>query len=405
MRRASVPTLLFAASACFFSLNAFSVRATFAAYALLALLALLRAPTLFARQQRLPAIVAYWLLSVSSAFLVSAFGDFYANFFVKFVLIQTYVALAFWLFASGVLAMRSLERTCETLIYVHATFFIVQLGCYLAFGHFIDFDSYIRESDSEALYATKALSDSLISIRALGLYSEPSFYAMTVVPAGAILLLAKRRMTAATIVAFATALLSFSIAAILICALLGGVHFLAGRTSIRIKLVIAAVALAIAPAMYGVYDKRVNQSADYDALGSRTLVLRELRERDALADVFGSGLFWDERNNVGKTHLRGYQVRDSSFYVYLLFATGVAGATAFVGALFMLFRRRGRRSLLPYLLPLLLFKFHALYGMLWLTLLMFVVVAGHAERLPERRERPGTGTGTGRLSATGASGP
>lgn len=139
-------TLLFAASACFFSLNAFSVRATFAAYALLALLALLRAPTLFARQQRLPAIVAYWLLSVSSAFLVSAFGDFYANFFVKFVLIQTYVALAFWLFASGVLAMRSLERTCETLIYVHAAFFIVQLGCYLAFGHFIDFDSYIREA-------------------------------------------------------------------------------------------------------------------------------------------------------------------------------------------------------------------------------------------------------------------
>lgn len=403
MRRASVPTLLFAASACFFSLNAFSVRATFAAYTLLALLALLRAPTLFARQQRLPAIAAYWTLCVSIAFIVSAFGDFYANFFVKFVLIETYVALAFWMFASGVLSMRSLERTCETLIYVHAAFFVAQLGCYLAFGHFIDFDSYIRESDSEALYATKALSDSLISIRALGLYSEPSFYAMTVVPAGTVLLLAKRRMTAATIVAFATALLSFSIAAILICALLGGVHFLAGRTSMRIKLVIAAVALAIAPAMYGVYDKRVNQSADYDAVGSRTLVLRELSERDALADVFGNGLFWDERNNVGKTHLRGYQVRDSSFYVYLLFATGIAGVAAFFGTLFMLFGKRGRRRLLLYLLPLLLFKFHALYGMLWLTLLMFVVVAGHAERLPERRERPGTGTGW--LSATGASGP
>ncbi|KWZ44700.1 hypothetical protein WS72_04010 [Burkholderia savannae] len=402
MRRASVPTLLFATSACFFSLNAFSVRASFAAYALLAVLALFRAPTLFARQHRLPAIAAYWMLSVSAAFIVSAFGDFYANFYVKFVLIETYIALAFWLFASGVLSMRSLERTCEALIYVHAAFFLVQLGYYLISGHFIDFDSYVRESDSEALYATKALSDSLISIRALGLYSEPSFYAMTVVPAGVVLLLAKRRMAAATIVAFATALLSFSIAAIIVCALLFGVHFLAGRSSIRIKLVIVAVALAIAPAMYGVYDKRVNQSADYDALGSRTLVLRELSARDALADAFGNGLFWDERNNVGKTHLRGYQVRDSSFYVYLLFATGGVGVTAFFGALFMLFRRRGRRRLLLYLLPLLLFKFHALYGMLWLTLLMFVVVAGHAghaERSPERRER----AGTGRLSATGAS--
>ncbi|WP_321791673.1 hypothetical protein [Burkholderia pyrrocinia] len=376
-------TLLFSASVLFFSLNAFSVRATFAAYFLLCALAFLRAPTLLKHQRHLFPVCTYWLISTCLAFILSAFGDFYVNFYIKFLLIQTYVALSYWMFAGGVLTRHSLDTACRTLIYVHAAFFTFQLVYYLASGTFIDFDSYVRESDSEALYATKALSDSLISIRALGLYSEPSFYAMTVIPSGVILLLSQRRITLAPVVAFATALLSFSVASMAVCAALCGLHILAGRGRLRIRIAVVAVALACTPWLYSVYDQRINQSVDYDAVGSRTLVLTELTERDVVAGVFGGGLFWDERNNVGKTHLRGYQVRDSSFYIYLVFAAGVAGFVVFFGTLFVVFRQPGRRRYLLYLLPILLFKYHVLYGMLWLTILLFVVLAG--QDAPRRR--------------------
>jgi len=58
-----------------------------------------------------------------------------------------------------------------------------------------------------------------------------------------------------------------------------------------------------------------------------------------------------------------------------VFAAGVAGFVVFFGTLAMLFRRKGRRKYLLYLLPILLFKYHVLYGMLWLTILLFVVLA------------------------------
>jgi hypothetical protein len=397
MRRNNGATYLFAASIFSFSLNAFSVRATFSAYFFICILAFARAPSILSRQRGIFAVSIYWLVSVSLTYILSAFGDFYVNFYLKFIMIQTYISLIYIMFSCGVLNLKMVENACAALIYIHAAFFIFQLFYYLATGVFIDFDSYVREADSDALYATKALSDSLISIRALGLYSEPSFYAMTVVPAGVFLLLSRRRLTLASVVAFSTAFLSLSIAAIIVCGLITLVHLMLGKSSTRVKLLIVVAALLCVPTMYDVYDKRVNQSIDYDAAGSRTLVLSELKERDTMSSLVGSGLFWDERNNVGITHLRGYQVRDSSFYIYLLFGAGVFGTTIFIFALSMIFRKRGRRRYLFYLFPILLFKFHALYGMLWLTLLMFVILVDHvpfaSARYGSGRQIPDTGHG------------
>lgn len=344
---------------------------------------------MLAQQNGLPKILAYGSAILCLSFIQSAFGDFYPNYFIKFIFIQTYVALIFWMFRSQTLSLAALTRACETLIYVHAAFFLFQLAVYLLTGHFIDFDSYIREASSEALYESKALSDSLIPIRAVGLFSEPSFYAMTVVPAGVVLLLAKRRVTFATCLAFFTALLSFSIAAILVCAILCIVHVFFGRVSVRLKMATIIVAVLCASPLYTVYDRRINQSEDYDAVASRTRVFNELAVRDPVSGMFGNGLFWDERNNVGTTHLRGYEVRDSSFYVYMIFSAGVVGATAFFVALFAMFRGRGRRQYLLYLLPLLLFKYHFLHGMLWLTLLLFLILSREVPmgRSPKRRKR------------------
>jgi len=389
MRRASVSTFLFAASIAFFSLSAFSVRAAACAYFLIGALAFLKMPTLLARQIGLAPVLAYWATILCLSFIQSAFGDFYPNYFIKFIFIQTYIALMFWMFRSKILTLGSLTRACEILIYVHAAFFIFQLTYYLLTGHFIDFDSYVREGSAEALYETKTLSDSLIPIRALGLFSEPSFYAMTVVPAGIVLLLAKRQLTFATCLAFFTALLSFSVAAIIVCAMLCIVHLFLGRVSVRLKIATILVAVLCTPPLYTVYDRRVNQSEDYNAVASRTLVFNELAVRDSVSGMFGNGLFWDERNNVGKTHLRGYEVRDSSFYVYMIFSAGAVGATVFFGSLLALFNGHGRRRYLLYLLPILLFKYHFLHGMLWLTLLLFLVVSREIPmgRHPGRRKR------------------
>jgi hypothetical protein len=380
MRRGNFSTFIFSVSVLFFSLNEFSVRATFVAYLSLSILFIVRAPTMFLYQRYMLRACVYWVLMVSVSFILSAFDDFYMNYFIKFILIQTYVSIIFLMFISGVLSMRSMERACQTLILVHALFFVFQLGYYLLTGTFVDFDSYVRESSSEALYATKALSDSLISIRALGLFSEPSFYAMTVLPAGVVLLLLKRRFTVFTSLAFSTALLSFSVASMIVCAIILAVHFLYGRSGMRFKLIVLVAAILSAPTLYSVYDKRVNHSVDYDAVASRTQVFNELAERDITDKIFGNGLFWDERNNVGKTHMRGYEVRDSSFYVYLVFSTGVVGCTLFWTTLLAFFRERQKRRYLYYMLPLLLFKFHVLYGMLWITLVMFMVLAGRTNR-------------------------
>jgi len=253
-------TFLFAISITFFSLAPFSVRATFCAYLALCLLALWRMQQMLASAGNGVKAIALGVVVVCYAFLMSAFHDFYWNFFLKFVFIQIYIALIFWMFNSGVLNLRSMLRACEFLIYVHAGFFLLQLIYFIATGHFIDFDSYIRESASESLYETKALADSLIPIRAVGLYSEPSFYSMTVVPAGIVVLLIQRRITLASGLAIATSVLSMSIAAVLICAILGAVHIVVGKISTALKIAIVATAIVLAVPLYKVYDLRVNQS-------------------------------------------------------------------------------------------------------------------------------------------------
>jgi hypothetical protein len=387
MRRGNFSTFMFSVSILFFSLNAFSVRATFVSYLSLSVLFIVRAPTMFLSQRYMLRACVYWVLMVSVSFALSAFDDFYMNYFVKFILIQTYVSLIFWMFMSGVLSMRSMERACQTLILVHAFFFISQLSYYLLTGTFVDFDRYVRESSSDALYATKALSDSLISIRALGLFSEPSFYAMTVLPAGVVLLLLKRRFTKFTALAFLTSLLSFSVAAIIVCTIILAIHFFYGRSGMRFKMAVLAAAILCTPPLYSVYDQRVNNSVDYDAVASRTQVFNELAERDITDQIFGNGLFWDERNNVGKTHMRGYEVRDSSFYVYLIFSTGAVGCILFWTTLLVFFREQHKRRYLYYMLPLLLFKFYVLYGMLWITLVMFAVLASQGLPTVGRSER------------------
>lgn len=325
------------------------------------------------------------LASTAIVWSISILHDFYLNFFIKFFFVQIYIAAVYICFKSAVVGCSELRKACQVLIFIHAAFFLFQVGYFLATGDFIDLNNYVREVESESLYMTKALEGRAIGIRGVGLFSEPSFYAMAVLPAAAVLLAIDRRITVPIIIALGTATLSLSIAAIFVVALLGTVFLVACKGSRWVKVAILAAALAASPFLFEFYNLRVTESVDYDAISSRQSVFEEFKQREWNADVFGAGFFWDETSRVGVTGLWGYHVRDSSFLVYLYFASGVLGCGLFATILARIFR--GCFVELLFFLPLLLFKFHILFGLLWFTLASFYQICLW-RRVAEREHAP-----------------
>lgn len=303
---------------------------------------------------------------------ISILDDFYLNFFVKFLLIQIYVAAIYLSFSAGVVRREDLAFTCRFIIYLHAAFFLAQFLYFLATKQYLDFNNYVREVESESLYMTKALEGQSIGIRATGLFSEPSFYGMVVLCPATLLIAMDRRLSLAALLAFITAFLSLSVAVIIVGAMIIGVFLFFGRSPLWVRIVIIFAMLAIAPYLWDFYQVRVVDASDYDAVASRQLVFDVLARRGWGSKLFGTGFFWDESKQLLGTSLRGYHVRDSSFFVYLYFASGVVGCLLFSCAILYIFRRRWIELFL--FLPLLLFKFHILFGMFWFLIIAFWAV-------------------------------
>lgn len=297
--------------------------------------------------------------------------EVYFNFYIKFLFFTIYLLLFISAVRGKMITGEQVVFSCNIFISIHSACFLLQLAYYQAVGEYIDFDSYIRESASEALYKTKALEDLFISIRATGLFSEPSFYAMTVLPVTLLLTLHQKKLTLITLVGFLTVVASFSIAAIFISLLaLTLVAVVIKSKKIYVLGVVAAIAIA-SPLLLTVYNKRVIESVDYDAIYSRQLIFNEFRVRDVADNIMGSGFFWDESSPVGKTMMQGYHTRDSSFYVYMFFTSGVFGLVFL--CLVIALPLRGNMKYAAALALLFLFKFHVLSGALWLTVVLVVV--------------------------------
>lgn len=352
------------------SLSYFSVRATIICHSSLFLIYFINAKKISTIK-----INKFWLATLiiinTLALLISIRHEVHINFYIKFLLFTTYSLLFLVAIRNKLITSSQVVFSCNFFIIIHSFCFLIQLATYLTTGKYIDFDSYIRESTSEALYATKALEDLFISIRATGLFSEPSFYAMTVLPATLLLALHQKKITPITVAGFLTTVASLSIAAILISLLALALTFITIKSK-KIYIIAVAFAIAIAsPLLFTVYEKRIIESVDYDAVYSRQLIFNEFKVRGITNNLFGNGFFWNESFPVGKTMMQGYHTRDSSFYVYMFFTSGALGLALLFIAVTLPLRRNIKYAIA--LAILFLFKFHVLSGALWLTITLVAI--------------------------------
>ncbi|QLC74728.1 hypothetical protein LPB260_14195 [Pseudomonas sp. LPB0260] len=308
--------------------------------------------------------------------------DVYVNYYIKFFALSLYALLFCSIIKCRVISVADLIVSCNALVATHVTFFLVQLIVYQVFGFYINFDNYVRESASEALYLSRALEGMYISIRATGLFSEPSFYAMVVLPVSLFLILHQKKLTIITALGIVSVMAGLSIAALAV-SFLALIIILAVVKGGRLYLIgILSLTLLASSFIFEVYKRRVVDSVDYDAVYSRQLVFKEFKVRGAVDNFLGSGFFWDERHPLGRNMLSGAHVRDSSFYVYAFFTSGAFGLVALLlGLLAFIYRNPKYGAALSIIL---LFKYHVLSGALWLVLILlfaFVYVEGKESKV------------------------
>lgn len=368
---------LLAASLTALSLSYFSVRATAVCYITIAIIYILKISKALPFKLKKTWLYIF-LLSHIGILLLSIRHEVHATTYIKFFLLSAYSFALLVAIRNKYINKDQFIFSCNAFICIHAIFFLVQFIYYHTSGHYLNFDSYIRESTSTALYETKALSDLLITIRATGLFSEPAFYALTVLPISVLVSLHQKRLTLFTTLGFITSVASLSIAAILVGALSLILLILTSRANkIYIVLVIAFAAVSF-PLISTVYNKRIIEAVDYDAIYSRKIIFNEFSIRGLENNLFGSGFFWDESKQTGKTPLWGFHIRDSSFFVYTFYTAGLAGLLTLLGTITLIARRNPKYA--AAICALLLFKFHVVSGSLWLT---FIICAAlmHFEKI------------------------
>lgn len=236
-----------------------------------------------------------------------------------------YLLMLHALLTSKIFTKDDLVYCFKVVVLVNSACFLAQFSVYELTGYLIDFNAFIREKEAHTIYGSRSLEDFIIGIRATGLYSEPSFYAMSVFPTAITISLYEKRMGKTLIVALITCLLSLSIAAIAIVLLSLLVYYKVTKSNRFLMLIILTCLLITLPFLYEFIISRLYDNADYDAIGLRLAILDEFDARTLANDIFGSGYFWDENKPIGNIGLTGARIRDSSFYVYTYFSGGVMG--------------------------------------------------------------------------------
>ncbi len=350
----------------FFSLSTFSYRAAALSFLFLAIPLILKKKEVKLTASKKTSIAC--ISTTAFILLVSAPNEINALYAIKFTAMIFYSWLLCTLIFSGILKNPMLCSAAKFFIYAHSLFFTLQLVFYMATGSFIDFNNMVREEESRVLWSSQALHGFIIPIRATGLFSEPSFYSMTVLPIALILAIHEKKISPPVIIGFATCILSLSMAALIISLISILLIIALSKKSKILNAVIALIVITSSPALYGVFSNRIFESADYDAVASRIMIFEEFKQRGLVKNIFGSGFLWDEDKPIGATGLKGYHTRDSSFFINIIFSSGFIGLLASLSFLLFIFRKKIRY--LAALLVILLFKLSILHAVLWLTLAM-----------------------------------
>lgn len=343
-----------------FSLGAFNLKAVVFAYLLLGYYIIINGGIKPLNDEVIYAgliLLIFYAITVS----ISVFHHAYFKYLIKpfFLLFYAYLILVTFIQATS---DEVITFALKFLIIIHSIFFLTQLIGYQVTGTVFDFNNYVRSIESDSLYFSKALEGAYLGIRAGGLFSEPSFYAMTVVPASILLAMKYKTIAGVSLIGFVTSILSMSVAAWSVVGIFIFLFFCTGNEGWKIRLLVFVLLIVATPFAYEFFEKRVLLASDYDAIASRSAIFDEITLRSGWNNVFGSGFYWDDRFPQGLTKLWGYQIRDSSFYVYLFYGGGLVFTTIFILTIFLIARKNW--SSLIYILPIFLFKFHILYGLI-----------------------------------------
>lgn len=301
-------------------------------------------------------------------FCFSVFNEIYLNYLIKVFLIFIYFhMLGSFLIRSNSLSL--LKGVITWVLVIHMAAFYLQFIISNVFGFYIDFDSYIRDQDSASLHLTRSLDGLWISSRGGGVFSEPSFYSMLVLPLSSFLIYLNRRFDVVSSLGFFSIFLSLSMAGITIAIFAFLVVVAYGMVPRKYLFPIVFFSIVMFPIVYQVYELRIVESVDYNAIEYRSAIFDELARRDFFTTLFGAGFLWDETQLQGMLRLEGAEIRDASFLVYLTYGGGWLGVAIFTT--FILFTFKSKRFLLLFL-PFFLFKYHFVTSILW-----FVIFFGY----------------------------
>nr|PMI53766.1 hypothetical protein BCU42_20235 [Vibrio splendidus] len=252
----------------------------------------------------------------------------------------------------------------HNLLIFHVGSFVLQVSYYVVFDDYLNLSDFVRFDEADTLHMSKALENMSLGVRFTGFFTEPSFYSMLVLPISFLILKISPKSKVAFFGIF-TSLLSLSVASIIIA--IFSVLFLNIRKVSFIKLTWSiAFLLFILVFSYDFIIERVVYSSDYDAISSRSYIFYEIMKRGLYEQVLGYGIFFDSSKTHGYYMLEGYHIRDSSFYVYVLYTVGLMGMFFFITSLLYLIKVDWL-----FVLPFFLFKYHVLSSVFYIVIFVF----------------------------------
>lgn len=352
----------------FFSVASFSIKSGVFAYATLVFAVFLLGKRFLPGRLSLRWLVFFILLSVYITAHTLFSQQLFVLYLIKYYLFILYVGIVCYLFSSYVITIAAIDAASKVYLVLHLILFFLQLIIYLVTGEYLDFNNMLREEYANTAYISRDVVGLIIPIRATGVFSEPSFFSMSILPFVAFI---HYRKCSPKLVYLGTltSLLSLSAAAIVIT-LAWMLSLLWGKINRKLIVFLPVIALCSVVAGGVAYD-RIFESKDYDATGARLRFVGEIKNRGAARNILGAGFFYDEFGGNGVTLISAAAIRDSGMYVMLLYSGGVVGLLIFLSMLLYWFRF-GR--VFFGVLILCLFKYGTLTSVFWLFMCLFVMV-------------------------------
>jgi len=221
------------------------------------------------------------------------------------------------------------EKPLNGYALVHISIFIIQVIYYEQSGNYLNIYELINVSDEGYVaYHARELEYVVLGIRAGGVYSEPSFLFIALLPVMVYKLII-RKFDLYFYATILTSLLTLSVAAAVIIGSMALITQFERQVYLK-KLVIPLLLLLFFYAFQEFFYYRVMVGETYDAIGSRLMVFKEFTRWGIVDHFFGRGFFLDEFGANGVTNLSAAGVRDTGFLVYLYYASGIVGSLLFI---------------------------------------------------------------------------